>query len=463
MARLPALHFPQERGLFAIVVRRLGRFNVRWMSLRNKLFADGVYTFAFRLANMAVAALLGIITARILGPHGRGIYALPLVAASLASAAFGGLNNATTYFMLREKAGRGVLRPALWCAGAFVAAAIPVVIAIAYTTHAPWAALPAILSLPAPAILAIFYGYQVGIDRVRMNTTYAVLNTLTLMAALLLAFAVFGRNPHAAVIGWVAGTDVFAAGALIWLLRHSRDMEATPISVRTYVGYAFRVGSVYLISLLNYRADVYIVASLGQPALLGMYTLAVTGAETLLAATQVTAVVSSPKIGSMENVDDAARLTARCVRNNVIVALVTCGSLWFVAPIAIRVLYGPAFVPMIPALRVLLIGVFALSLGSPMSTFFTIRLGKPQVPMLLAGVSAAICIAVTLLTIHQLGLVGAALGSTLGYIVGQGAAIVLFTRTSNLRLSSLLVPRWSDVTAYVYASGSLLRRLRRAA
>lgn len=433
------------------------------MSLRNKLFADGVYTFTFRMANMAVAAIVGILTARVLGPDGRGIYALPLVAASIASSAFSGLNNATTYFMLREKAGRGVLRPALLTGGVFVALGIPVVAILTYTMHAGWAALPAILSLPAPAVLAIFYGYQVGTDRVRMNTTYATLNTLTLLATLLVAFALFGREPRAAVIGWLTGTDVFAAGALVWLFRDARRLDEAPVSLRAYASYAFRVGAVFLITLLNYRADVYIVAALGRPALLGMYTLAVTGAETLLAATQVTAVVSSPKIGSMESVTDAALLTARCVRNNVIVALVTCGLLWFAAPLVIRLLYGAAFMPMIPALRLLLIGVFALSLGSPMSTFFTIRLGKPQVPMMLAGLSAAICIAVALLTVHRLGLVGAALGSTLGYAVGQGAAIVFFTRTSNLALRTLLVPKWSDVTAYASAGGSLLRRLRRAA
>ena len=430
------------------------------MSLRNKLFADGVYTFVFRLANMGVAAILGILTARLLGPHGRGIYALPLVAVSIASSAFSGLNAATSYFMLRKRVGRGVLLPALLCAGTFVALGIPAVIAITYSMHASWAALPAILALPAPAILAIFYGYQIGIDRVRMNTTYATLNVLTLLAALLCAFALFGREPRAAIIGWVIGSDVFAAGALIWLLHDSKRLHYAPVRFKSYCSYGFRMGAVYLVSLLNYRADVYIVAALGEPALLGMYTLAVAGAETLLAATQVSAVVSSPQIGSLESEAAAAQLAARCVRNNVLVALVTCGVLWFAAPLLIRILYGPAFMPMIPALRVLLIGVFALSLGSPMSTFFTIRQGKPQIPMMLAGLSAAICIGITLATIHRLGLVGAAIGSTSGYVVAQGTAILVFSRGLSMPLRTLLVPRWSDITAYAHASGSLLRRLR---
>jgi O-antigen/teichoic acid export membrane protein len=218
-----------------------------------------------------------------------------------------------------------------------------------------------------------------------------------------------------------------------------------------------------LISLLNYRADVYIVATLLGAAQLGMYTLAVTAAEMLLAATQVTATVSSPKIGAMESARAAAELAARCVRHNVLIAAVTCGGLLIAAPIAIRILYGSAFSPMIPAFRILLLGVFALSLGSPMSTYFTIRMGKPQIPLQLAALSASICIVCALLLVGPYGLVGAALGSTLGYMIGQGTAIAVFMRIGRVRFANILIPRWSDVTAYADASSSLLRRLRRAA
>ncbi|HTV91353.1 MAG TPA: oligosaccharide flippase family protein [Verrucomicrobiae bacterium] len=432
------------------------------MSLRNKLFADGIYTFVFRIGNMAVAALLSILTARVLGPHGRGLYALPLVAFAVASAGYAGLNNATSYFMLREAAGRSVIRAALLAAAAFVVVGIPVAVFVAYTTHAPWAAVAAIAALPSPAILAIFYGYQIGIDRVRMNTTYALAGTLVTLACMLVAFATIGRTAAAAVTAWVIASDIFAAGALVWLVRHSRQLPAGEISTTRFLAYAARVGAVFLISLLNYRADVYIVAAFTSTAELGMYTLAVTAAEMLLAATQVTAVVSSPKIGGMESSQGAAELAARCVRHNVLIALATCGLLSVLAPIAIRILYGTAFLPMIPAFRLLLLGVFALSLGSPMSTYFTIRLGKPQIPMLLAGLSAGICIAVALALVRRYGLVGAALGSTLGYVIGQGAAIIVFMRIARIGFARILIPRWSDVTAYAYASNALLRRWRRA-
>jgi O-antigen/teichoic acid export membrane protein len=431
------------------------------VSLRTKLFLDGLYTFAFRIGNIALTALLGILTARALGPHGRGIYSFPVVDAGLVSAAYAGLSTATSYFMLRRKAGRAILAPALWSAALFVIIGIPAADILARGEGAPWAAVPAILSLPGSALLFTLFGYQVGVDRARLNAWYALLNTAVLVALMLGALTLFGHTPPAAIAAWVATAILFALFILIWLVVSARRLQpGEPVGIREFFSYAVRMGAVSLVSLLNYRADVYIVAILAGPTLLGMYTLAVAAAELILAATQVTAIVSSPHIGGLASTRAAAMLTARCVRNNVLIALVTCGLLWFIAPVAIRLLYGGAFLPMIPAFRILLIGVFALSLGSPMSTYFTIRMGKPQIALLLASVSATVCIVVSVLSIRPLGMIGAALGSTLGYLLGQSLAFAAFIRMTEVPLLQMLVPRWSDVTDYVEASTSLLRRLR---
>ncbi|MBV8117431.1 MAG: polysaccharide biosynthesis C-terminal domain-containing protein [Candidatus Eremiobacteraeota bacterium] len=298
----------------------------------------------------------------------------------------------------------------------------------------------------------------------RINTSLALLNTFVLFAFMLTLLTVMGHRPAGAIVAWVAGTNILGAAIIVWMLVDARgrfaDSEPVPISFRNYISYAMRVGSVSLVSLLNYRADVYVVAVFTPPAMLGMYTLAVTAAETLLAATQVTAVVTMPHVGSMDR-DAAAQLTARCVRHNVIVAAVCCGLLALVAPSVVHLLYGAAFLPMVPALRILLVGVFALSLGSPMSNFFTIRLGKPEVPLVLASASAAICIATSIVLVPRIGLVGAAFGSTLAYVLGQGAAIVYFSMISGISAGRVLVPRVSDIETYGAILSGFARRLRR--
>jgi O-antigen/teichoic acid export membrane protein len=260
----------------------------------------------------------------------------------------------------------------------------------------------------------------------------------------------FARSAWVAIAVWLISTTAVGAIGLAAVLLHARKLPAAenaPVGTREYLNFCVRVAGVNLVSLLNYRADLYIVAMLANTAALGMYTIAVSAAESLLVPTQVAALITSPHIGSLE-VRPAAVLTARCVRNNMLVALVVCGVLFALAPAIVHLLYGNAFAPVVPALRVLLIGVFAMSLGSPMSSFFTLRLGQPEIPMRLAGISAAICLAMAFVLVPVSGMLGAATASTVAYIIGQSIAIWYFNRSARIGVVELLVPTGKDLAQY---------------
>lgn len=428
------------------------------MTLRNRLVADGLYTFAFRLANMALAAILGVVTARMLGPAGRGIYAIPMVDAGLVSAVFSGLASAMSFYLLRRDAGRYAIGAGFGAAAIGCLLGGSAVFAIAYFSHTLWAALPAVLSLPPVAMLQMLYGYCTGTHRVRFNTTATLLNTILLFALMLGAFTAFGHLPMVAIATWVVAGNAFAAGLATWMIVDSRKLKGTPVSAWSFIAYGARTGAVSLVSLLNYRADIYIVALLTTPAQLGMYSVAVAAAETLLTVTQVTAMVSSPHIGSLDE-RAAAYLAARCVRHNLVLSTLTCAVLALVAPIAVGLLYGAAFLPAVPALRVLLVGVVALSLGSPMSSYFTIRLGRPEVAFVLASGSACVCIGLSLLLVPRIGILGAAYASTAAYIVGQIASVFYFGVVARIKPAYMLVPRLSDLQTYMSVARSLFTRI----
>jgi O-antigen/teichoic acid export membrane protein len=419
------------------------------MTLRRRLFTDGLHVFGMRILTMVFAAALGVLTARVLGTHARGLYVTPMVFAGLVTAAFGGLSSATSYFLLRRAAGRGVVLAAVITASSFIVTGAGATAVLAVVGHALWAAPAAIISLPGPAALMVVTGYVIGTHRVRGSAVLASASpALTLAVMLVMFFGIGQRNVTGAIAGWLIATNLIGIAAIVWMAFDARRLPAGHASPRAFTAYSLRSGLVGLVTLLNYRADVYIVAVLGTPAMLGMYTLAVSAAETLLSATQVTAVVTAPHVGSLEQ-GAAASLAARAVRHNVLVAGVSCAALALVAPFAVYLLYGSAFMPVVPAMRVLLIGVFALSLGSPMATYFTIRLGRPEVPLVLVSMSALICIGGSILLIPRLGLVGAALASTVAYVAGQSAAIIWFASVARIDIRAMLIPRGSDLRTYL--------------
>ena len=418
------------------------------------LIADGVYTFALRIVNIAVALALGVLTARLLGPAGKGIYALPMVEAGLVSTGFAGLSSATSYYLLNASAGRRIVATATKASLLFVAAGAIAVIAIAWIGRAPWAALPAVVSLPAVAGVNLVTGYVVGIKRVRYATTLTVAGTVVTFACMAVALLAFSRTPWAAIAAWLASTTLVAVVAYAAVLIHARTLaRGHRVPLGTYLKMALKVGATSLVSLLNYRADLYIVAVVLPPIDLGLYTVAISAAESLLVPTQVAALVTSPHIGGLES-HAAARLAARCVRNNMLAALCLCVALFVAAPFLVKLLYGAAFLPLVPALRVLLIGVVALSLGSPVSNYYTLKLGKPEIPLVLAAASAAICIAGCIVMVPHLHIVGAALASTVAYIAGQGLGLGYFAYKTGISPATMLIPKLEDFAIYYrYARG----------
>jgi O-antigen/teichoic acid export membrane protein len=362
--------------------------------------------------------------------------------------AFGGLNSALSYFLLNRRPGAAILKPALITAAAYIAVGALALLPITLFSGHRNTLLAALLFLPPSAVINLAMGYAVGVKRVRYFTSVNFAVTVLNLVLMSIGLFLVAREPSVAIAAWLIANWTIALVAAVAVFRHSRTLEGDQaVSSREFMRFAVKVGLVNLVSLLNYRADVYIVAILATPADLGLYTVAIAAAESLLVPTQVAALVTSPHIGALQ-AEAAARLAARCVRNNLLVALVVCGVLFVFAHPLIALLYGRAFLPVVPALRILLAGVFTLSLGSPMSTYFTLKLGRPEVPLRLAAISAAVCIAVAIFLLPRWGITGAALGSTAGYAIGQAAAFWYFGRTTRLGLSAMLMPTRGDLALY---------------
>lgn len=411
------------------------------------LVNDGVITLVSRIANLICIVGVSVLTARVLGPHGRGIYAFPVLDAALVSATFPGLTSSVSYFMLNKRVGRGVLVPAFLTAGIFVAAGSVVVEALAVLSHQPWAALPAIVSLPFSAMMSIALGMVIGVKKVRFTPLIGLLSTLSTFVLMIFAFKLVAGTPTVAITVWLVNSALAGSCVLAGAVYYSKRLIHVPVPFPEFLRFALKVGALNVITLLNYRVDVYIVAIMTSPATLGIYTIAVAAAESLQTVTQVATIVTAPHIGSLDRVE-ALKLTSRCVRNNTAIAALLCLAAAVAAPVLIHLFYGSRFMGMVPSLRVLLIGVVALSGGSALSSFFTLKMGKPEVSIVMASISAVTCFALTLLLLPRVGILGAAIGTASSYIFGQAISIWYFCRDTGAKYSTVLLLNQEDLHFY---------------
>jgi O-antigen/teichoic acid export membrane protein len=421
------------------------------------LVHDGLYTFVVQTLMILGSLAVGVLTARVLGPAGKGIYALPVVQAGLVSAWFSGLSSSTSYYLLNGRAGRQIIRPLTLVTACFVVVSAVAVIVIAWLGNALWAAPAAIASLPAAAAVFAVRGYVTGIKQVRYVSTLSVATVLATLALTAVGFLTIARSPTIAIVAWVASTTLVGIVAWIAMMLHARRLPTgNGVRLADFGRFSIKGGATALVSLLNYRADLYIVALMLPAADLGLYSVATSAPQALLFPAQVTSIVASPHIGGLDK-RAAADLTARCVRHSLLVSIVICIIVFALAPIVVGLFYGAAFLPLVPSLRILLVGVVALALAGPISSYYTLKLAKPDIPLVIAAISAIICIAGTVVLIPHYGIVGAAIASSAAYVITQVLSLWYFRRTTGVGLRSMLVPTAVDLRSYVEIASGLLR------
>ena len=423
------------------------------------ILKEGAQTLSIRILNTVFAAALGMLTARLLGPHGRGIYALPVLNAGLVIAFFSGLSTATSYMMLNKKYGSGVLKAGFQASLIYSILGAGAVTAIAYATHQAWTALPAAFALPPACAIAVATGYWFGVRRVRSANRLALFLTIATLVFMVIGLVLVARTPSMAIVAWIAANTVVGAVASFFVFLNSRRLSSDHVPLAEFLSFATKVGSMGIVRLLNLRADVYVVAALASPAALGIYGVAVAGAESLLIVTQVASVVTMPHIGSLTT-ERAARLAARCARNNLVLAIAICLVVAALAPLFVGLLFGKAFLPAVWPLRVLLIGILATSVGSVISVFFTIRLGIPRLAVVPGIAAATVSVAASILLVPKLGIIGAAMGSTFGYIVGFIVTIWNFSRITHIPKRTVILPQSEDFESYRTLWNKGLRTMR---
>ncbi len=417
--------------------------SIAFNSLRN-IFVRS-FTVVFLLT-------ISVLTARLLGPEGSGVYALVALYSSIGVAALGGMGaaagrwianlrrpvpevvaNITALALVAGTAALALLIAIYWLAGLIAGARPEWLLYVG-------AAQPALLL--ASALTWAFLGAD---DH--GNYSWAILApsacTLLLMGPLLLA----GGDTETALLGWLA-----AQYAVIgWLWWRGRAVwtplplgAVTLSSMGAIAVFSVMTGLANLVSILNYRADMLLVEHFLGTAGTGIYSKAVQLVEGLFFISQAVGVAILPRVGAAAH-DDAAALVARSIRITLALMLAAGLLLCAVAGLLIPLLFGADFAGAVTPFRIFIPGVAAWGMANLLATFYTTHLGRPRVPLLTALWSLGITVLSSLVLIPLWGLSGAALATTLGYVAAIAGGLWLFRRDTGTPWRALLLPDSADL------------------
>jgi len=440
---------------------RLSTRKLRIASESTSVFLAQVMGLAFGVANNFFVAWM-------LGPQGKGlIYLIQFTASSAVIFLNFGLGPSAIYHLGRDRncSEADISSVLLW--PSVLLGTIPVVfLGILW----PWLGSAAINKFGAPYLLialgavpAMVLTWNVSYLSLAKGrlTTYNLLRVappaLFLLGLLLpLAFAQLRAGL------WVASAWAFGvAAAAVYAVFHARGAGGVFDTRRkTVLRNAFRFGWLSHIGAvtqyLQHRVDMVLISTLRPMADVGIYSVAVAGSELLWYIPHTVSTVLMPHV-AMSRDEEADRMTSAFCRVIVGVNMVLALTLALFSTVLIHWLL-PSFRSSIPALWLLLPGTVAASVFKVLSSDLNGR-GKPLETFRPAAISLVACIIAGLTIIPKLGVNGAALVTSGGYILNTFLYIRTYSRVTSVAKAELLFPRRTDFASLLDMVRSVFARV----
>lgn len=386
-----------------------------------------VWTLLVRILLIGAGFVSSIITARFLGPEGRGVFFYWTTLAAFAIQ-FGnlGLHSSNTYLLAKGRARLSALAAnSLWVSligggvlGGFLILSLWLMDG---ATGDRWSLLlPALFLIPSGLYFLLGTNLLVAEGRIGEYNGFELANRYLGLAAMFFA-AWYWRSPQALLVIM----SVVAVLMCLPLYRRLRvlggDGDGSFLLIREGFGYAMRA---YLAAALGFavlRLNTLLIEQYMDAATLGTWSIAAQLLDVIVVIPSTIALVLLPKIMRTDQPYQLMQSQLRMVA--IVLALVCAVAAWLGSDV-IMLVYGERFAGAYAMLLWGLPGIIALGLTSILSQY----LASAGIPLALiwiwlTGLAVELALAIWLIPIH--GGVGAMMSLSVAYIVILGMVWLL--------------------------------------
>lgn len=418
-----------------------------------RMSRDIAGVFGARMFFAALGMLSGVVLARWLGPHDRGILALVLlVPATTVTLVKLGISQANVYFINRE----GVSVEKVASNAAVTAAVLGTLSAAAVwgmrsflIRHVlvglpEWALAVGLVRVPVLLLDDYLHGALQAIGRFDVYNRRLIRGEVLRFALVITLIVVLDLGLAAAVVLHTAVTLINVG----WLVLASRHLVPFRLRVEPkLLAGQLRFGAKsYLQTTTQHlllRTDLYMVNAFLGPRYLAYYNIAVRFAELVLEIPQAVGLVLYPRLTRLGE-EEMHRVTAQACRRTLLLTALSSLVLWLFGPTLIVLWYGEPYAPAGEPILWVAIGVSMMSVFFVVTRNFTSR-NRQQVNLAVALLALAGNVALNLVLIPRMGIVGAALATAISYAGACALLVWLFTAASGLPARAALVPTGDDL------------------
>jgi O-antigen/teichoic acid export membrane protein len=376
---------------------------------------------------LGLQAATGILTARVLGPAGRGELAAmilwPLFVASVTTL---GVPVSLIYYLRHQPKERG----RLIANGFVIATALGAVAGLLTVFILPWwlhqyspqvvrAAQWFLLTVPICSVTLAGRAVLEASHDFSASNAIQTLTPFATLIGLIFFFGIHRFDPYTAGLAYiVASIPAFLFMALrvrrlcvmVWDIQKSL--------IQKIFGYGIRSYGIDLLGTLALQVDQVLVVSLLSPSAMGSYVVVLSMSRTLNLFQNSVVMVLFPKAAG-QSIDNVVAVTGESARASGLVTAAFGIPVCLAGPFLLRLLYGRDYESAVGALRILVLEVILSGTTYVLAQAF-MALNRPGVVTILQAVGLSLSIPMMLVLIPRFGIYGAAvslLASTIARLI----------------------------------------------
>lgn len=399
--------------------------------------------------------VIGVITARVLEPEGRGIYALFFMLVGLLGHFFAfGIPQANIFFLNKSKETVGVLTGANIIFIGFSALSSAFVlfgiyffeIANFFSSYNSFWWLPLLWWTSLITLVEIsFGGLILGKHYYKLYSWNLIIQSVILLIATLLIF-IFGQQILVAVLLRSLGASIFTLWvvAIFWfhtkeiVFRFSREIFAKKLR------FGLKNWIQNLIGLFNYRGNFILLAIFSEPEAIGFFSVALLFSEAIRFFPDTVGTLLLPELVGMKKTSSADLFAARVFRLALAFSVIAAVVLFILTPVILPIIFGSSYVDGVEVAQILLFGSVFGVIYQILTRYFT-SINKQEISIFSGATSLIFLIGFSWMLIPKFGAEGAAISFTISSFLSATIMITAFKLNSQIPFREALILKMNDV------------------
>lgn len=283
--------------------------------------------------------------------------------------------------------------------------------------------------------------YVVLIERPKTrNSAQVLLDSIDIVIVAILMLALHASE-KLCIVYLVARHVIHLIVAIINLKIPFFSIRPTVKNASKYIQYGWIPMITILFMEINYKADVIMMESYRvSRASIGIYSLGLTLAQKIWLIPDALKDILISKLSNGKNIQEVKKVS----RLSLFVVLLLILVLIIIGKPLILMLYGNEYKDAYIVLIILLLGVVGMVFYKMVFSFNVVN-GKRLMNMILLGIAAGINIIANIFLIPSLGMIGAAIASTVSYFFCGLLFLVVFCKQNSIKAKEMIVVGREDI------------------